>query len=158
MLKRSLLGLALIFGGTLALSACTQPVRVHGYIPDPEDVEQIEAGVHSRDDVFSILGSPSTISTFSDDKWYYIGQRSTQFAYELPDIFERSVLEISYDEIGFVTAMRYYDLEDGKEIEPVARVTPTEGRDFTVMQQLLGNFGRLPGGGNVNPGSNLPGP
>ena len=96
--------LALAFGLTLAVAAagCDKAVRVHGYIPDPEDVEQIEVGLHSREDVYGLLGSPSTVSTFSDDRWYYIGQKSTQFAYQRPDIFERSILIISYDDIGFV--------------------------------------------------------
>jgi hypothetical protein len=57
----------------------------------------------------------------------------------------RNVLVVSFDDTGYVTSKQIFSLEDGREIEPIARITPTEGRDFTIMQQLLGNFGRLPG-------------
>jgi hypothetical protein len=34
-------------------------------------------------------------------------------------------------------------MADAQEISPVARVTPTEGRDLTLLQQLFGNIGRF---------------
>ena len=109
-----------------------------------------------HDDVLELLGTPSTISTFDDQKWYYIGQKSIQFAYKRPRVLDRNVVVVSFDESGYVTETTFYSLEDAQEIKPVARVTPTEGRDFTVLQQLLGNFGRLPSGVQSSP--DLPGP
>ena len=37
-------------------------------------------------------------------------------------------------------------MSDGQDITPVGRETPTEGTELTLMQQLFGNLGRLPGG------------
>jgi outer membrane protein assembly factor BamE (lipoprotein component of BamABCDE complex) len=138
------------------LLACEKEVRIRGHVPDPDSMEAIKAGLHSRDDVLELLGTPSTISTFDDQKWYYIGQKSIQFAYKRPRILDRNVVVVSFDESGYVTETTFYSLEDAQEIKPVARVTPTEGRDFTVLQQLLGNFGRLPSGVQSSP--DLPGP
>ncbi len=129
----------------LALGACEQSVRVRGNMPDSEVVSKINAGVHSRTDIASLLGSPSTISTFQDSKWYYIGQKSTQFAFFEPEVLERKVLVISFDESGHVADTKTYSLEDGKIIDPVDRVTPTEGREISIIQQLLGNLGRFTG-------------
>jgi hypothetical protein len=39
--------------------------------------------------------------------------------------------------------MYIYGVEDGRIVEPVERTTPTYGQELTVMQQLLGNFGRF---------------
>jgi outer membrane protein assembly factor BamE (lipoprotein component of BamABCDE complex) len=135
-----------IVGAGMLLAACEKEVRIRGHVPNPDSMEAIKAGLYSRDDVLELLGTPSTISTFDDQKWYYIGQRSTQFAYKRPKILDRNVVVVSFDESGYVTETAFYSLEDAQEIKPVARVTPTEGRDFTIMQQLLGNFGRLPSG------------
>ncbi len=129
----------------LALGACQQSVQVRGNIPDGEMVSKINPGVHTRIDIASLLGSPSTVSTFQDSKWYYIGQKTTQFAFFEPEILERKVLVISFDDAGYVADTRTYGLEDGKIIDPVERITPTEGRELSIIQQLLGNLGRFTG-------------
>ena len=131
----------------LSLAACDTPVNIRGYVADPESVEAIEAGQYTQEDVLALLGTPSTVSTFDDRKWYYIGHKSTQFAFQHPDVLERNVLVVSFDDTGYVSYKQIYSLADGREIELIERETPTEGRDFTVMQQLLGNLGRLPGSG-----------
>jgi len=129
----------------LALGACEQSVQVRGNIPDVDMVSKINPGIHTRVDIASLLGSPSTVSTFQDSKWYYIGQKTTQFAFFEPEVIERKVLVISFDDAGYVADTRTYGLEDGKVIDPVERITPTEGREFSIIQQLLGNLGRFTG-------------
>ena len=135
----------------LGLSACEQDVQVRGNLPDPVVVSQIQPGVHSRVDVASLLGSPSTISTFEDSTWYYISQKSSQFAFYRPEVLERKILVVSFDPNGIVTDTKSYDLADGREIDPVDRITPTEGREITILQQLLGNLGRYSGSETAPP-------
>lgn len=142
----------------LGLAACETPVRVRGHVTDPESIEAIKAGEYTEEDVLALLGTPSTVSTFDDNKWYYIGHKSTQFAFQHPKVLERNVLVLSFDESGVVNGKQVYSLEDGRDIEPIARVTPTEGRDFTMLQQFLGNLGRLPGSTGVGRTPDLPGP
>jgi len=128
----------------LGLGACAKDVRVRGNIPDSEVVSKINPGIHSRIDVQSLLGSPSTVSTFQDSKWYYIGQKSTQYAFFEQEVLERSVLVVSFDAAGLVLTTQTYGLKDGQPIDPVDRITPTEGRDISILQQLLGNLGKYP--------------
>lgn len=126
------------------VAACSADVRVHGNMPDAELIAEVEPGIDSRDDVVDKLGSPSTISTFQDRKWYYVGQKSTQIAFLKPEVLERSVLVVSFDGTGMVDDTRLYTLEDGQVVVPVGRVTPTEGKELTFLQQFFGNFGRFP--------------
>lgn len=152
-------GLLLAGLAVLALSGCESGVTVRGNMPDPDIASQIQPGVHTREDVSSLLGSPSTISTFEDRKWYYIGQKTSQFAFFKPEILERDVLVVSFDEDGRVAETRNYDLADSRQIDPVDRITPTEGKDLTILQQLLGNIGRFGGKeeGGFKPSRSLPG-
>ena len=145
--RRWALAGVLLAAAGLALTACDTPVQVRGHVSDPEAFNAIEPGQYTQEDVLSLLGTPSTVSTFDDRKWYYIGQKSTQFAFQHPDIFERSVLVLSFDDTGFLQEKEILSLADGRAVEPNPRETPTEGRDFTIMQQFLGNLGRLPGSG-----------
>ena len=126
------------------LVACDKTIRVHGNMPDPEVIAEIQPGVDDRNGVVDKLGSPSAVSTFIDNKWYYIGQRSEQFAFLDPDILERSVLVVSFGEGGLVDDTLLYTLEDGQIVAPTDRITPTEGKELNLLQQLFGNIGRFP--------------
>ena len=127
----------------LGLMACGTGIQVRGNLPEPEDVAVIEPGVHSRQDIVDLLGSPSTVSTFQDRKWYYIGQKTQQFAFSRPEVLDRSVLVVTFDDAGYVDQTISYTLADGKQVQPVERITPTEGKDLTILQQLFGNLGRF---------------
>ncbi|RMD62931.1 MAG: outer membrane protein assembly factor BamE [Alphaproteobacteria bacterium] len=133
---------ALVFA-TAGLGACEQTIEVRGNLPEPETMAKISPGVHTRNDVMRLLGSPSTISTFKDDIWYYVGQKSTEFAFFKPEVLERRVLIVSFDDKGTVAETKTLTLADGREIDPVDRKTPTEGRKLTLFQQLFGNLGRF---------------
>jgi outer membrane protein assembly factor BamE (lipoprotein component of BamABCDE complex) len=126
------------------LTACQGEMEVRGNLPDQELVEEIQPGVSTRDDVVNLLGSPSAQSTFINDTWFYIGQRRERFAFLTPEVQERQVLEITFRPDDFVAERRVYTLQDGQEVEIVERETPTEGREITVLQQLIGNIGRFP--------------
>jgi len=138
----ALLFIALL-AALLAISGCSREITVRGSIPDPEDVETIEPGVSTRSDVARLLGSPSTVSSFRDRTWYYIGQKQTKFAFLAPDILERSVLVVRFDDLDTVEESKLLTLEDGRYVELVSRETPTEGREFGLLEQLLGNIGRF---------------
>lgn len=135
----------------MSLAACDGKVAVRGNLPDPEEILEIQPGLHDRNDVVQILGSPSTVSTFLDDTWYYIGFRTQQFAFLEPEVTDRSVLVVAYNDNGIVDDTRLFTVEDGIIINPVSRKTPTEGRELTILQQIFGNLGRFPGAGEAAP-------
>ncbi|MEQ8654346.1 MAG: outer membrane protein assembly factor BamE [Kiloniellales bacterium] len=143
---KALMGIIML----LFVAACSQEITVRGNVADPDDVASIEPGITTRSEVARLLGSPSTVSSFRDRTWYYIGQKQTKFAFLDPDILERSVLVVQFNDLGTVEDTKLLTLEDGEYVEIVSRETPTEGREFGLLEQLLGNIGRFdaePGGG-----------
>jgi len=128
---------------TVGLSACGNNVQLRGNTPDPEDIAVIQPGVQSRQDIVDLLGSPSTVSTFQDRKWYYIGQKTEEIAFMKPSVIDRQVLVVTFDEGGLVEGTQIYGMDDAQDIDPVDRETPTEGRDLTLLQQLFGNNGQF---------------
>lgn len=155
---RSMVTALAVAGLALAVTACDPPVKVRGHLPDPEAMAKIKPGEQGRSDVVNILGSPSTASSFRDRTWYYIGSKEEQIAFFKPDVLKRNVFAITFNEGDTVQSTRLYTLADGQTIDPVDRITPTPGRDLTVLQQLLGNLGRFnsPQGGAG--GAGAPGP
>ncbi len=147
------------FGGAvvltlgLAVSACQHTISDLGYVPDPDNVVRIKPGLQGRDEVREILGSPSSTSTFTDDRWYYISKKTETVAFFQPETLDQKVLEIDFDKDGIVSEVRNYTLKDGEEIDPVARKTPSPGRTLGFWEQLIGNLGRF----NNNSSQDQPG-
>ncbi|MDP6515023.1 MAG: outer membrane protein assembly factor BamE [Alphaproteobacteria bacterium] len=125
------------------LPACTPRVDTHGFMPRPEFIEQLEPGKQNRDAVVRLMGSPSSISTFDSSTWYYITQRTKNFAFFKPEVVDQNILVIAFDEQGLLSDIRRYTLEDGLIVDPATHITPTAGKEMTFIQQLFGNIGRF---------------
>jgi outer membrane protein assembly factor BamE (lipoprotein component of BamABCDE complex) len=136
----------------VTLTACTPRIDQRGNKPDEEQVVQINPGVDDKNRVAELIGTPSTISTFNDKTWYYISKRTETTAFFDPDVVDQEVLAIQFDDSGIVQNMRVYGQEDGRQIAYVDRVTPTEGNELTIIQQLLGNLGRFNPSNDSRPG------
>ncbi|MEQ9640879.1 MAG: outer membrane protein assembly factor BamE [Alphaproteobacteria bacterium] len=144
----ALLGLAVAL-----LVGCETQEEQTGYIIDEYSIGEIRPGVTDRDSVATLLGTPSAGATFDDSKtWYYVSRRSEQLAFLDPDIKEQQVVAVRFNDIGVVEEVKRYTLEDGKVIDPVDRITPTRGRELTVLEQLFGNLGRFNNNEQANPG------
>ena len=131
-------------GLALALTtACSPTVDVRGHLPSAEALERLAPGLQSRNDVIEILGSPSMVATFGDEVWYYVGEKTERIAFLEPEVLERTVIALRFDQSGRLTGVDRLGLKDGKEIDPVNRVTPTAGKELTLLEQLIGNLGRF---------------
>lgn len=145
--KRRIFRLSTLFLGAsllaLSLSACESRKNTRGNFPDPERVIEIRPGEQSREEVAEILGSPSSVTPFGSDTWYYISQRIETFAFFAPKVMERQIVVVSFDKKGVVSKIDTLGLEKARAIIPVSRKTPTHGNTMTILEQLVGNLGRF---------------
>jgi outer membrane protein assembly factor BamE (lipoprotein component of BamABCDE complex) len=147
MSKRSFLALSAC---AAILSACAPTIDARGNLPDPDTVLQVQPGIDGRAQVAKLLGSPSTVATFNDKTWYYISKKTSRVAFWDPEVLDQEVLMVKFDDTGLVSDMKVYGLEDAHTVTPDPNITPTSGRELTIVQQLLGNLGRFGGGGGGN--------
>ena len=130
-----------------ALAGCAGETYTRGNLVEDRDLAELAVGASTAQDVLAVLGTPTTVAAFDDRTWYYIGQRTEHVSFFEPEIIDRRVVIVSFDEQGRLTAMDERTLEDGQEVEFVSRQTPTLGREMTFLEQMLGNIGRF------NPGT-----
>ena len=132
---------------TTSCSSLVSPiVENRGYVFDDELLNKVVLEQSIASDVIDLLGSTSTTSSIDASTWYYIYSKAETTAFYHPEITDRRVLAISFNNENKVNNLKYYSLEDGKVISYVDRQTPTRGRELTVIQQLFGNLGRLGAG------------
>lgn len=137
------------------LAGCEPTVANRGNMLDEERIAQVKVGTSSKNDVFEALGSPSTVSTFDDSTWYYIGQRTEREAVFAPVVTDRKVIVVKFDGSDHVATIDRVGLDQAVEVEALDETTPAAGRDLTFMEQILGNVGRYSskkkkGGGQGN--------
>ncbi len=135
-LTASFLTMSALVGG------CSPTIDTRGNLPEEEQLSQIKPGQHKAE-VAAVLGSPSTVSAWDDNEWYYIGYKTETFAFFKPEELERKVVVLAFDNNGVLQNAATLTKEDGVEIQPIARETPTSGNEFSIWEQLVGNIGRF---------------
>jgi outer membrane protein assembly factor BamE (lipoprotein component of BamABCDE complex) len=145
----------LIFAVALAtLAGCGLPVSDRGNLPKADLLAQIRPGVTDKNSVKALLGTPSSIAAFDGDTWYYISKEERQIAFLKPEVMNQQVYVIHFNDKGIVTDVTHKGLDDAQNMSMNPDATPAPGREFTFLEQLIGNFGKFNAGGS---GGNTPG-
>lgn len=132
----------LVFAAAL-VSACAPRVSTHGTPMTRMELASITPGVDTRGSVRRQLGQPVTTSLVDGETWFYVSTVMERVAYRAPEIADRQVIAVSFDESGLVTSANRYGLDDSLDIALRTETTPTFGRELTIAQQLFGNLGRV---------------
>ncbi len=122
-------------------SACSEIVATHGQIIQPNQLERVKVGVHDKQTVQRLLGSPSATGTLNENRWYYITETTLSKPLNPNLLKERQVVIIEFDANGTVAALKTKDASDGKQIDPNTDVTKTQGQSMGVIDQMLDNLG-----------------
>lgn len=139
-------GLFALCLGLMVLAGCDIPATQRGNLPKPDALSQIKPGVTDKQTVQRLLGTPSSTAAFDDKTWYYISHEIKQVAFLDPKLLDQQVVAIRFDEHGVVTDVDHKDLHDANAITPNPNATPAPGREFSFIEQLIGNFGKFGNG------------
>ncbi len=137
--RRQCLVLALV----ASVAACAPVYRNHGYVPTEDELALVEVGKDTRETVGQKIGRPSTSGLLNDVGWFYVQSRYKHFGPREPQEIDRQVLAVTFNEAGTVENIARYGLEDGRVVEISRRVTETNVKGMSFIQQILGNFGRV---------------
>jgi outer membrane protein assembly factor BamE (lipoprotein component of BamABCDE complex) len=134
---------AALAAGLLATAACAPISSYSGFQAIESDPKDVKVGVDTKSTVRGKLGSPSAVSTFDPNTWFYMNQVKERVAFRRPKVVSRNVTAIAFNkESEQVESVNNYTLKDGKVIAYNGRETPTRGREMTVLEQMLGAVGR----------------
>jgi outer membrane protein assembly factor BamE (lipoprotein component of BamABCDE complex) len=128
---------------------------MNGFVAVDTQPTDIKVGTDTRNTVVAKLGSPSTVSAFDKNTWFYVTQTSDKMAYLYPQLKSRRVVSISFDKDLKVAEVKQLTLKDGYDLAYEKRETPTRGRELSWIEQILGTIGR--GGTGVLPQDMDPG-
>ncbi len=139
MISKSLL----MFCTALALGACTATVDLRGNLPEPEALAKIKVGETTEEQAQLILGTPSSVTNFGEQDWHYIYQKVSTVSFFTPREMDYITITLAFDATGKVKSITKLGKKDRKTIDLVSRETPTAGKEYSVMEQLIGNVGKF---------------
>ncbi|MEN9062686.1 outer membrane protein assembly factor BamE [Ponticoccus litoralis] len=96
----------------VALGACSASYRTHGYMPPEDELQQIVPGVDTQASVEDLIGVPNASGVRDNSGFYYIETEMRHFAWRRPEIMDRQILAITFDQAGIVDNISTYGLED----------------------------------------------
>lgn len=126
------------------LSACTGRTSNHGILNIDNNIQNILQNNMEKAEVEIILGPPSTVSTFDENKWYYMSNRIHRIGVSKPKVLEHQIYEIIFNEENRVIDVKQYDLSNFKEIDYNDKETATKGNEKNLIELLIRSNSRLP--------------
>ena len=138
---KSLLALVLV----IAVAGCTSTFKNHGYVPSDAELQELIVGVDTRSTVDDVIGAPTSAGLLAGGDYYYVRSRVRTYGMFRPEVVERQILAISFDETGTIANIERFGLEDGNVVELSRRVTDSSVVGNGFWRQILGNIG------NINP-------
>ncbi|QBY00751.1 outer membrane protein assembly factor BamE [Rhodophyticola sp. CCM32] len=139
--QRLRLGLAAL--AVCGAAGCAATFNNHGYIPPEEELTAIVPGVDTRESLETSIGTPGAAGVMRDEAWFYTDYRVRNFIYRAPQITERNIIAVSFDDEGVVQNIERFGLEDGQVVRLSRRVTDGGIEEVTLLRQILQNFGRI---------------
>lgn len=128
---------------TLSLFACAPTIDHRGHRFAENEIEQVQPGM-TREQVALAFGTPDTYSTIGGGAYYYISTKEKTVSFLKPEIIDRRVVAVYFDETDTVTKIANYGLKDGKVIDFISRKTPSHANDQGLIKQLFRNIGAKP--------------
>lgn len=122
-------------------TGCIKTIRVSGHLFEESEIQALQ-NAKNKTDVENTLGTPTSVSDFGQETWYYITTKKETIAF-LPDkILEQNIIAISFNKDSVDTISRYTE-KDSNTPHLTSEYTPTKGNDSSAAQQLFGNVGRF---------------
>ena len=126
----------------LFIAGCTIKLVNHGYVFEEENIKKLKKGETTKSQVLENLGSPSVISSFDKNIWYYIHTKTKQISMLKPKNVNEKILQISFKN-NTVNKLYLYEDDQVKSFYFDGDETPVRGDDTGVLKDFMQNLGRF---------------
>ena len=130
---------------------CTGITNRHGYIPTEIELETLQVGQTTTEEVVNEIGNPAIINEDFGTTWIYMESKQLTKGIRKAETIERNVVVLTFEGDGTLANVETLGLENGRTVRFTQRVTKTyEGR-LSVIQQILRSFGNFGSGALIAP-------
>jgi len=105
--------------------------------------EKLTIKQSNKNDILTLLGAPSSKSTFDNDLWIYIERitdNSSLTKFGAERIIVNNVLLLEINSMGLLEKKEFFDLNSMKEIKFVQQTTETQYKKNTFLYDFLSSM------------------
>ena len=117
--------------------------NLHGTKALEAKFEQIKVNETNKNDLIKIIGTPSTISDFDKNKWFYIERNKTNqslFKFGAQKINKNNILIVELNNAGILKNKKLLNLDDMNDLKYLKTET---NKDFKNKDVIYGVFSSL---------------
>lgn len=123
--------------------ACSPTFKNYGFVPPDSELEKIVIGTDTRATVEELLSRPTSSGALSEGAWYYISSQVRYYTYNNPEVIERNIVAITFDDSDTVSNIERFGIEDGRLIAFSQRTTESGVAGTSFFRQLARNVGNF---------------
>ena len=123
------------------ITSCVNKKIVNGQLPDGEMLSKLRLNEDNKQVIDQLLGSPSFKGEFGDNSYYYFSTISDKIAFLEPDLIEQKIIQLKFDNKNILSKVYLFEKNDSKEILMSSNFTKTTGREISILEQMISNFG-----------------
>ena len=115
-------------------------VKHHGVPYLEKKQQEIKILNTNKNDVQSVLGPPSTTSSFDNDVWIYMERKTTVSKIKSlgkKKLLTNNVLVLEFDKKGLLVQKKFYDKEEMNKIKISSKKTNVLNKKDTFINSIL---------------------
>ena len=112
----------------------------HGSISLQSKFEKININKSNKNDILKIIGPPSTISEFDENKWFYIEtkkENQSLLKLGIKKIEKNYILIVEFDNRGLLQDKKILNLDDMNDIKYVKNITEKKYKQNNTIYNIL---------------------
>ena len=123
------------------LSCSTNKVsQHHGYKALESKYDKIFINKTNKNDVVTIIGPPSTVSDFNENKWFYIERKKTNqslIKLGIKKIEKNNILIVEFNQFGILKNKELIDLTKMNDVKYVKSITTKDFQNKNFFYNIF---------------------
>ena len=115
----------------------------HGFTSLQDKFEKISINKSNKNDILKIIGPPSSISNFNNNKWFYIERMKRNqsiFKLGIKKIQKNNILIIKFNNKGILEYKKMLKLNDMNDINFAKDITSKDYKQNDVLFKILSSL------------------
>jgi len=112
----------------------------HGFISLQSKFEKITVNKTNKNDILNIIGPPSSVSSFDNNKWFYIQRMKTNqslFKLGVKKINKNNILIVKFDNKGILNYKTILNVNDMNDIKYTKDITEKEFKQNDLLFKIF---------------------
>ena len=115
----------------------------HGFTSLQDKFDKISINKTNKNDILKIIGPPSSISNFNNDKWFYIERmkrNQSLFKLGIKKIQKNDILIVKFNNKGILEYKKILKLNDMNDIEFAKNITEKDYKQNNMLFKVLSSI------------------